>query len=135
MGLTVVLARRKAESPSALGVAFAIASGATPPPATKRNRPTCGACAGGAMLPTPIGVLDAPLLGRAPPVSASCADHPRHPRVAASDVFPGEGNSRERARACAWLVLASQSIRAELEGRVRGHMNFKYVVLWCRVSC
>jgi hypothetical protein len=75
------------------------------------------------MLPTPIGVLDAPLLGRAPPFSASCADHPRHPRVAASDVFPGEGNSRERARACAWLILASQSMRSELEGRVRGHMN------------
>jgi hypothetical protein len=115
------MARRKAESPSALGVAFAITSGATPPPATKRNRPTCCTCAGGAMLPTPIGVSDAPLLGRAPPVSASCADNARHPRVASLDVFPRGGNSCERAWASRWLILGSQAVRTELEGRVCGH--------------
>jgi hypothetical protein len=63
------------------------------------------------------------LLGRAPPLSASCADHPRHPGVATADVFPGHGNSRERAWPCAWLILGSQPIRAELEGRVRSHMD------------
>ena len=74
------------------------------------------------MLPTPIGVSNAPLLGRAPPDSASCADSvSRHPRVAASDVFPRGGNSRERARARRWLGLASQAARTELDGRMRGH--------------
>lgn len=78
------------------------------------------------MLPTPIGVSDAPLLGRAPPVSASCADRvSRHPRVAAPHVFPRGGDSGERARARRWLGLASQAVPTELEGRVRGH--------WCQI--
>src|SRR5687768_12730373 len=107
-------ARRKAESPSALGVAFAIASGATPPPATKKSpHLQClrrwGDAAG------PYRSVGGSLLGRAPPLSASCADHPRHPGVATTDVFPGHGNSRERAWPCAWLILGSQPIRAELE--------------------
>ena len=75
------------------------------------------------MPPTPIGVSDALPLRRAPPVSASCADYPRHPRVAALDGFPGEGNSRERARPYGWPVLASQSVVAESERRVRSHVN------------
>jgi hypothetical protein len=78
------------------------------------------------MLPTPVGVSDAPLLGRAPPISAPCANLVfRHPRVAAPDVFPHEGNSRVRARLRRWLGLASQAIRTESEGRVRGH--------WCQI--
>jgi hypothetical protein len=80
------------------------------------------------MLPTPIGVSDAPLLGRAPPDSASCAClASRHPRVAPLGVFPDEGNSRARARAFRWLVLGSQSVRAELEGRVRSHVKLRCV--------
>lgn len=75
------------------------------------------------MLPTPIGVLDAPLLGRAPPVSASCAHRSRHPGVAALNVFPRRGDSRERARPRRWLILASQAVRTESEGRVRGHRS------------
>ena len=104
------------------------------PAGHKRNRPTCCTCAGGAMLPTPIGVLDAPLLGRAPPISASCADCvSRHPRVAAPDVFPRRGNSGERARAPRWLGLAGQAVRTELEGRVRGHW-FQIRIRACPVS-
>ena len=80
------------------------------------------------MLPTPIGVSDAPLLGRAPPISASCANLvSRHPRVAARGVFPREGNSRERARPRRWLGLASQAVRTEADGRVRGH--------WYQIRC
>jgi hypothetical protein len=89
----------------------------------KRNRPTCDACAGRAMPPTPIGVLDALPLRRAPSVSASCAEYLRHPRVAALNVFPANGNSCERARPRDWAVETSQSIGAESEGDVRSHVN------------
>lgn len=103
----------EAESPSALGVAFAIVSGATPPPATNTS-PAC-ACAGGAMLPT-LSKDDERLIQRVAPSSRACVVDYRIARTSAPLRRPPELARRLCTRRRVRLLDHSQSVASEWKG-------------------